>query len=216
VEQSELAELARLPLDTRLTAQFYAWERWGRGWTVWPSPVALSHPSGHSAFTTLRLAAHGTVDDGRKATVFSSFFDSVSGRDADQPAPRAEFEAWAEDLSATPDPIPWSVRKTRGTAGHPGGQDQRLAQRAEQLLMGLSANPLPIAFEIIGLPESIAVQLVCGPDEHRHVRDQLAMTFPGSTLLEQNRFLAERWSAAGNDEQLIVDFGLAEEFMCRW
>src|SRR5580700_5779598 len=59
-----------------LTRQFYEWEIRGRGWRVWPTPVVLEPP--FRPFFGHFLEGQGlVVDDGRKQTRLSSFFDRL-------------------------------------------------------------------------------------------------------------------------------------------
>lgn len=72
-----------MPCDSSseaLTRQFYEWETRGRGWLVFDYPVALEPPFrrflGHFV-----LGTYTTIDDGRRQTGLSSFFDRLKPRD---------------------------------------------------------------------------------------------------------------------------------------
>src|ERR1035437_8236484 len=70
-----------------ITAQFYAWEKRGRGWQLWNYPVELEPP--FEAFPGYYLP---TADDGRKPTALSSFFEKLHGKQSLQ-QPETDIEA---------------------------------------------------------------------------------------------------------------------------
>ena len=71
-----------------LTRQFYEWERRGRGWTVWNRPVALEPPFRPFFDHFIQGPVAAPIDDGRKPTVLSSFFDGLfKSRDTLSPPP---------------------------------------------------------------------------------------------------------------------------------
>lgn len=51
-------------LAQSLTAQFYAWERWGRGWATFPFRVVLEPP--FRPFMWYLPAPDSDSDDGRR------------------------------------------------------------------------------------------------------------------------------------------------------
>src|SRR5437879_4877816 len=61
----------------RLTSEFYRWEIRGRGWQVWPYPVALEPP--FRPFFSHALPARPVIDDGRQRTILSRFAEGVRG-----------------------------------------------------------------------------------------------------------------------------------------
>src|ERR1035438_2159852 len=69
-----------LPLTQveRLIAQFYEWERRGRGWQVWERPGERAPPFRPFLF---HYAVPGpAVDDARKPTILSSLVDGIFGK----------------------------------------------------------------------------------------------------------------------------------------
>ena len=71
-----------LTLEEELTAQFYAWERRGRGWQVWEYPVELEPP--FRPFLFHYAMPSPAIDDSRRPTILSSLVDGVFGK---RPAP---------------------------------------------------------------------------------------------------------------------------------
>src|SRR5690606_12908584 len=86
-------------------------------------------------------------------------------------------------------------------------------EAAEQLLLSLSTCPSPVSFEIIGTPDSISVQVSCRSNEAVPVAQQVTAYFPESVVEERHDFLTQAWQGAGWHDQLVVDFGLSNEFM---
>ena len=208
----ELAGLEHQPLEARLTTQFYAWERWGRGWNVWPWPVALEPPFRPFLFHSAPTPG-APVDDGRRPTLLSSLFDSFAGQG---PASQAEeFSSWLEELSLVPDPDP-VVREEPPAEIQivlPATAKVRL-ETVEQFMLAASVTPTGIAFEVIGLPDAIVLQLAFDADQGPYIRDQIQAHFAEAIVTDASGFLAEKWKAAEGTAGLVVDFGLSEEFMC--
>lgn len=192
-----------------LTAHFYGWERRGRGWQVYDAPVVLEPP--YTPFH--RAAVFGSSvrlpDDGREETLVSgiaSFFKSLvtSRRPAggvvssyDEPDPTYDDGgAVHTELSIV---LPADAEVSR--------------EAAEQLLLSLSTCPSPVSFEIIGTPDSISVQVSCRSSEAVPVAQQVTAYFPESVVEERHDFLTQAWQGAGWHDQLVVDFGLSNEFM---
>src|ERR1017187_4565975 len=89
-----------LPLtrEERLTAQFYDWERRGRGWQLWGYPVELEPP--FRPFFYHYVEPGPAVDDARKPTILSSLIDNILGRNS-APPPPAPF---VEEREYDPEP----------------------------------------------------------------------------------------------------------------
>src|SRR5438093_1423853 len=85
-----------------LTEQFYAWERRGRGWQVWPYPVPLEPPFrpflGHYLPFALR-----SVDDARKPTLLSTLTERLLGRAAPRRS-SSEDQTALDEMLAEPEP----------------------------------------------------------------------------------------------------------------
>lgn len=198
------------PLTTTelLTAQFYDWERRGRGWRVYDAPVVLEPPYAPFHRYNVFAASARPPDDGRKETLFSGIAglikDLVSG--ARSPAPRTpadEAVAYDNDLGAA---------RTELAVVLPADEDVS-REAAEQLVLSLSTCPSPVGFEIIGTSETISVQLSCRETEAVPVAQQITAYFPEAVVDERHGFLSQAWQQAGWRDRLIVEFGLSNEFM---
>ncbi len=176
---------------------------------MWPDAVALE-----PAFRPFRghfaPPGNAVIDDGRKPTLLSSLFEGLtrSAASADQ----AGFAAWAQGIAAAPEPAlmardrePVAIQIML-PAGAKVSRDV-----AEQLLVALAVRHLPLAFEVIGLPEGVLIQLAGDSDDVVYVRDQVLAHFPDAILTEHERFLADRWLDDPDADFVIADFGLSEE-----
>ena len=140
--------LAPGSLARRLTAEFYAWERQGRGWDVFSHPVELEPP--FSPFPR-RRALETAADDGQRPSLLAR----LAGRTTTAPpTPRPTPEPLPEPFT---DGSPIAELQVRVP---PGLKVTREA--AEGLLVSLPAPSRPLAFEVIGLPDRIVVQVAAG------------------------------------------------------
>jgi hypothetical protein len=183
-------------LAERLSEQFYAWELRGRGWQEFPYPVALEPPFRpfHGYFLP---PAH---DDGHRPGFLSSFFAPIQGErdlpEIEEPEPAA-FET---------DELPCECIVSLPPEKVVG------AESAERFLLSLSGAEFPHAFELVGLPGSLRVQLVSRPPDAGQCRNQLRAFFPDVSIDEEPAGLRETWAGAPG-ETVLVYFGLAREFM---
>ncbi len=195
-------------LEERLTAQFYEWERRGRGWQVSEHPVELEPP--FRPFLFHYAESPPAVDDGRRPTFLSALFESFSGAShgekarAIQPVPAFEPEELLPevfdddgDLIELQVALPPAVKTTK--------------EAAERFLLSLKYCSRPVSFEIIGTEDSIVTGLACREQDQAQVRQQLQAHFPESVITERPGFLDEQWDDA--EPGVIVDFGLSHEFM---
>ncbi|HEY6803864.1 MAG TPA: type IV secretion system DNA-binding domain-containing protein [Pyrinomonadaceae bacterium] len=188
-----------------LTVRFYAWEQLGRGWLLWPYPVALEPP--FIPFPGHRLPAPA-VDDGKKHTFLSSLVERYERwrnprpesplPDAALVAPDAEPDEDDEEIVELHAALPRSAKVSR--------------EAAEHLLLSLVHARHPLGFEVTGTPESITVSFLCRASDERQVADQLLAYFPEASVRDAAGFLRSAWERAG-DEALIADCALADEFV---
>jgi hypothetical protein len=189
-----------------LTRQFYAWERRGRGWELFPYAIALEPP--FRPFLGHYVKRVSGNDDGRRPSVFEAFASAlrIGGRptpelesEVYEPAePEAESFAYRGPLIEVEVIVPTDLKVTR--------------ERAAQLLTQLTQSHDPVSFELIGLPEAVSMQFVCAGPDCPSVCAQVQAYFPEAALSERSDFLASQWREAG-DAVAIADFGLAREFM---
>ncbi|MDA2932946.1 hypothetical protein MYX82_01235 [Acidobacteria bacterium AH-259-D05] len=199
--------------EQRLTRQFYQWEERGRGWQVWPYPVELEPP--FTPFFSYSTPPATKIDDGRRSTFLSSLVEGVrdllavsssqppqspvmipeGDRDEPLPTPSLERFGFLElRISLPPD---YSVQK----------------ETMERFLLALKYCSEPLSFEILGLPESIRIQLACSSADQDQVRQQLQAYFPDVVVQETEGFLSELWDDMGSKSTTVVDLGLSQEFM---
>jgi hypothetical protein len=194
-----------------LTEQFYAWERRGRGWQVWDYAVALEPPFvpfiGHYA------APAPVFDDARKPTFLGTLAEKIRARFV-EPRNPSDSQSFPPGLTSQ-----WSAP---AESGIPRGllewqislqPEAKVGKDAsEQFLLSLAQCAYPASFELIGLAESISLQVVCA-EEDRHVRQQIAAFFAGARVSEQHGFLGSSWDESSRKESVVVEFGLSHEFM---
>ena len=83
----------------------------------------------------------------------------------------------------------------------------------EQFLRNLFSCQEPVAFEMLGTPEQVSVQFAAHPNDASIVRRQLQSYFHEASFLPCEGALRDAWESCEGDEILIVEFGLAREFM---
>lgn len=183
-------------LPERLTEQFYAWEIRGRGWQEFPNPVALEPP--FRPFPGYFLPP--TPDDGHRATFLSRL---IAPPRPQVEAPEIE-EPEAEAFDSDEPLVECLVSLPSGEAVSPAS--------AERFLLALSGAELPLAFEIVGLPEEMRVALVARRRDAGLLGNQLRAFFPEVSIEEAPEGLREAWNRTAG-ESVALTFGLAREFM---
>ncbi len=81
------------------------------------------------------------------------------------------------------------------------------------LLQSLPQTTGPISFEIIGSSSNISVQFCCQEDDHFILRSQLRAFFPNTVITESDSHLITLWTQRNEFHSIVVDIGLAREFM---
>src|SRR5581483_469713 len=194
-------------ISEQLSEQFRQWEERGRGWHVFDAPVAPE-----PAFQPFRghfLPPTAPVDDGGGATAVSSFVGRLSQKLSGQPPlppviPEPEEEPEPEifqrevlnELQAS---LPSSLNVSR--------------EEFQQFLLNLSLCQEPIAFELVGTPGKVVAQFSMHPSDLPLVRRQLQAHFPEAVFQKREGTLEETWATCQGDEIMVVEFGLAREFM---
>src|SRR6266498_3649339 len=201
-------DYALLSQEERLTFQFAAWEKRGRGWDVYPYPVILEPPFRPFLFHFAPSAP--IYDDARKPTFLSSLADKLLGRSTEpklllqlpeeiepEPEPAVFYED--TDLIELQITLPPHTKISR--------------ERTEQFLLSLTYCSEPLSFEVVGFPDAIIVQLVCRNQDLSQLKQQLAAYFPEAAVTSTTGYLREHWNSDRENEIVIVDFGLSKEFM---
>jgi hypothetical protein len=192
-------------LDEQLSKQFHRWELRGRGWQVFPEPVAIEPP--FRPFEGHYLPATPRLDDTAKPTFFSSLLEKVSNKLSPAP-PAIEPEPEEE-----PEPTPL-VRSSlvELQASLPDKLD--ISKDAFELfLLNLSLCREPIAFELVGTHKKVTAQFAAGASDAPLLRRQLSAYFPEAVFVPREGGLEQAWDASQGDEVLAVEFGLKDEFM---
>jgi len=192
-----------------VTHLFYAWERRGRGWWVWPYPVELEPPF-RTLIPEFRGAAgttSGPVDDARKPTLLSRLGDRVRGRSA--PTPAAAGELVIEE----PSPEPFTDSSELVALEIALRPDVKIPlDLSERFLLSLRACTAPVSFEVVGTADAITIQLTCREGDRGTLRAQLQAHFPDAVVTEDRDALLLAW-ASEQRNTVTIDFGLAHEFM---
>ncbi|HEX4497241.1 MAG TPA: type IV secretion system DNA-binding domain-containing protein [Thermoanaerobaculia bacterium] len=187
------------------TAAFYVWEIRGRGWQAFDYPVALEPAfrpfPGHALPRRPQQK-----DDGRRETILSSLLGSLFGR----PGERAEPP---EENPPAPEPEPFGEDAPLREIGIILPQKASVSPSLMgQLLRALSPSHYPLAFEILGLPEALSLQIAVRLPDFERVRGQLRAFFPDGHFEESGDRLRTAWEATGG-HAVAFEFGLAREFM---
>ncbi len=187
-------------VEEKLTEQFHRWETRGRGWQVYGEPVAPEPP--FRPFLGHYLPPQPPIDDGRKPTALSSFWEGLTG------GPKPPPVLPPEDEEPEPEPLtrePLVELQTLLPA------DLDIPREAfEEFLGSLHWCREPVAFEILGQPDRIVAQFVAHPKDTPIVQQQLQAFFPDAGFLQQDGALEKAWN---DGEAAVVEFGLGEEFM---
>ncbi|MBI5769811.1 MAG: type IV secretion system DNA-binding domain-containing protein [Verrucomicrobia bacterium] len=194
-------------IDEKLSRQFLAWERRGRGWDVFSCPVAPEPP--FRPFKGHVLPAVEVLDDGRKPTLASAWIQSLGRSLAGTIATPTEPQLDQEE----PPPTPFE----RGSlvelpALLPPKFDPR-RETFEQFITSLTLCREPFAFELQGTAEAISVRLVAHPADAPAVQQQMQTFFPEVACIATEDDLTRAWEACEDAGAAVVEFGLAEPFM---
>lgn len=190
-----------------ITRNFYAWEIRGRGWQVYDYLVSLEPP--FRPFMWHFPARPAVADENRVETTASSFAKWFFKEKKDSPRTLGLDPMPLADLYAKPfkDDAPLreiGIVLPERVAVSPG--------LAEHLLVGLASCLYPLAFEVLGLTDSLRLQITCRvPDEDR-VAHQLRAFFPDALLLADGEYLGPEWSGL-HGSAAVLEFGLAREFV---
>jgi len=200
--------MVEAPLGTQaelLTRQFYEWERRGRGWALWDFPVALEPP--FVPFRFHKVSRHAR-DDGQRHTLLSAATDrlirflrrdrSMPELDREDPgAIEPDGREPADDLVELQisTPADWDVTP----------------EEMEHFFLTLPRATHPLAFEAIGIAESISIQFTTTSGNAGVLRSHLRAHMPRVSVVDQTGKLCMALADAG--PSVVIDYGLANEFM---
>ncbi len=183
-------------LPKRLTEQFYAFELRGRGYEEFPYPVELEPP--FRPFPGYSLPR--VEDDGHRPTILSRLF-RPSRRRVEAPE------------TQEPEPTPFEVEEpiTECVVSLP--EDKVVSRElAERFLLSVAGAELPLAFEILGLPERLEARIASRAPDTSLLANELRAFFPEVSIGEEDGGLRSAWTR-GKGETVCLHFGLAREFM---
>ncbi len=212
-EKAETSVLGGPPTQIeRLTAQFYTWEKRGRGWQVFPYPVELEPP--FAPFRMHRVPPiRSKVDDGRRPTLLSNLTDGLRSLVTGQPRTSPTDDAPIADVrEPEPDALEdeFPIAELRLSVPPPF----KVAREAvEQFLRSLPVAVGPLSYEVIGLPDSITIQVAVREQDASKISQQLKGHFPEVVITSEPEFLLSQWAELEGAQTIIVDFGLSREFM---
>jgi len=195
------------PLDEQLTEQFHEWERRGRGWQVFATPVAPEPP--FRPFFAHCLPPRAPVDDGRRPTFLSSLVQRVSRTLSTEP----EKPPIIPELEEEPEPESLACGPTVEIHTSLPAESNIHKEAFEHFFSDLSLCREPVGFELLGVAGRVSVQFVAGPCDAPLVRRQLQAHFPEATFQISESVLRGAWESCEGYETLVFEFGLGREFM---
>jgi hypothetical protein len=191
-------------LSEKLTAQFYEWEQYGRGWFVFGSPVELEPV--FEPFFSHHVPQSPVIDDGKRHSLFTFVASAI--RNALTP------KGTPSEVSQEPTtPIAYRFASTDALYGFsismPEGERLK-PDEIRQFLVMLSYSKAQISFEIIATATVIRLQFVCREPDAIHLQSQLKAYFPHCIITDQSETLTH--IIIDGLYTYILDFGLQQEF----
>ncbi len=192
--------------EEELRRQFYDWELWGRGWLAWPEAVHLEPP--FRPFHGHYLTPGPAVDDGRHHTIFSRAAAWFRREKIDmQPNTEVaviEGEPEPRFIDGKHDPCVYQLHIPRDRIVRPDVMAACLA--------GLRGSRYPVAFEIIGTSDGVAIQFVARVPDDALLTSALRAHFPDVTPVVRDLLI--EWLSDNQTAPFgVVELGLRNEFM---
>jgi len=209
--KQKISRLPNLIAARKRAADFYKWERRGRGWHIWENPVGLEPPFAPEKSNEEMECR--SEDDGRKPSLMGAIIKGIRSIAGPQNAEDKTNSTGEEITFKSELEAPARYEDDYGLKeimiSLPS--DQKITpDLAEQFLLNLNYCSYPVSFEIIGSNTSIFIQIVCRDKDFLQVRPQLKAYFPNLTYSEKDRNLRDVFDS--QKETVIVDFGLSYEF----
>ena len=187
----------------QLSQHFHNWERRGRGWQIFDSPVYPEPP--FEPFLLHYLPEQTATDDGRRPTVISSLFRRLTGQKETPPViPEREDE---------PEPQPFEREAVVEVQVSLPSDFDAAPEAVEQMLLNVGMCRDPVAFELLGVPERVSAQFAASPADAPLLRRQLQAHFPEAVFQQGSGILEASWQASHGKDVLVFEVGLAREFM---
>ncbi len=193
----------------RLTSQFYLWELRGRGWKMWDSVVDIEPP--FVPFIRIPESENDYIDDGRKHTVISAFLERLFKNNETKEETVDYTSIYLKALEESEPDIFNSQDHIREIGIKLPYSNKYDINPIEQLLISSSVCNYPLAFEILANSESISIQFSCFEPDYEQLINHLMIYFPNINITENDGLLNK--IGINEDNNLIVEFGLSEEFI---
>jgi hypothetical protein len=190
-----------------ITRHFYEWERFGRGWLVAPFPVSIEPPFYPHLDSDPSASA---IDDGREHTFLSLLVEKTLKLFSSSPVKALP----TPQENAARDPYP--LEKRNGLIEFQILLPPSLSlsmETFEQFLLSLSYCDHPVAFEIIGVHETVHIQFTVDESDAESVFRQFKAHFPDALITPTTDVLNGLYEDSTGCEPVVVEFGLSKEFM---
>ena len=200
-------------LSDELTSQFYAWERRGRGWQLWPALVDLEPP--YRPFLRYYTPPRKAIDDGRRPTLLSGAIEAfkntfTSTPDGEQTSTEPSIEHYLNLIYPEEPFVSTFDAEIEEIAFGLDVEAIVEIKHVEQFILSLANLPNRISFEVIGDGNAIWFQLACSRKDAASVRNFLRSFFSASIASPKKPLMNLLKNAS---TPVVVEFGLSEEFM---
>lgn len=195
-------------VEDELREQFYEWEVRGRGWAAWPEPVHLEPP--FRPFFGHYLKDRPPIDDGRRHTIVSRVASWLR-------LPLSELVRSATSAAAAADhePGPRYVAdddEVHSFVLHVPVDRVIRPDAMAAFLWSLRVSCAPVAFELVGAGNAVAVQIAARSSDERLLSSAFRNYFPDVTPVPgdplSKAFAGDHFGAIG-----VFEIGLRREFM---
>ncbi len=176
----------------------------GRGWNVFEQPVQPEPP--FRPFVLRAMTDTPAIDDGIRPSLLGSLFRKV----VPAPEPTSQVE---EEPNEEPEPTSLIRNSIVEIQTSLPAELDISKNEFEQFLLNLSLCSEPIAFELLGIHDKVTAQFAAASIDASSVRRQLQAYFPETQFKPSKNFLAQAWDTCSGEEVVVVEFGLAREFM---
>ncbi len=203
-----------------LSRELSLWEIRGRGWNLFDFPVELEPPF-CPLYHLLDIPEPPVWDDGRKPTFLSEMLGGLNNSSSNQTANSSAVAAYRQEIDDYQSFINEANTPQFCQYYHSSFTELQLIlpkdlkiskAAAENLLLSFSYLSHPAAFEVIGSRRQIVIQFACTEKDAPQIKQQIKSHLPNCFLKETTGYLTETW-INGAPDNLIVDFGLSNEFM---
>ncbi|MDO5969320.1 type IV secretion system DNA-binding domain-containing protein [Flavivirga aquimarina] len=190
-----------LTASEQATLYFYEWEYRNRGYYHFDTPIDIEPP--YLPFQH-RTYTNPVIDDGRIPGLFTSIRKLIIPQ-------QKEEKQENENLSIDPSFLKFDEQPTLVgfSISFPQGQEI-LPLRNIELLNMLSFTTHLVSFELVGIEDTITLQIVCSNLDSNRVRSHLKAYFPA--IIIRNCDIKD-FGFNLNQDIAIADFGVHDEFM---